>query len=323
MGSTPLLLLCAASVIGATALLALWPASKHSTSSSAVADPLGLRRKLQHVTSTLLLLFLYLRAGVTADQASACLLVCAAGLTAVHLLRPRVPTLQRAYLAMFGSLMRPHERAGAAPGALFVLLGCGLCVALFGPAALPPHCDPSPSASATPWSLASLTGQPDIPALSILCLAVGDPLASLVGLLLGRRDRHRVCGGKSAWAAAIMAAVCATAAHALMAAMDDQRDTAALPGDCAALVPSAGWSALPCAQQLRAADLQRWAWATLAAVSASLFELFAPRVRIGSFRSPPLDDNLRIPLLTGAVLFACRAAGVLATTLRVAQQCAA
>lgn len=326
-----LLIVVCAAVIGATTMLAVLPSversrapgtadeAKHAPDASSCArllsPEMGLRRKLQHVSSGLLILFLYLRGGVTPMQAAGCLLVCAAGLFCIHLVRKRVALVQRAYLALFSSLMRSHERAGAAPGAFYVLLGCGLSVLLFAPPPPPPPTaqpDCGIDASSTAWSLAAATGRVDIPALAILSLSIGDPLASFLGTWLGKRDRFRAFGGKSILAAAVSALVCTVAGFAMLYAMSAD-DACAAGSD-----PVLPWVSLPCAEQSAAVSTQRWLWAGVGAVSAALFELWSPSL-FGLL--PPVDDNLRIPLLTSVVLRACHWAGLLAIPLIVAKQC--
>ena len=351
--STLLILLCCAAVIAATTLLAVLPSSRgaHGDSSSSGNDGflslllsprVGLRRKLQHATSGLLILFLYLRSGLSSSQASFCLLSSAAGLFAIHLLRSRVPAVQRVYLTLFRPLMRPHELHGP-PGALFFLLGCGMTIELFGSDSVtarllglsPVSVGCATAEGANPWSIAVATGGlADIPALAILCLSVGDPLASLVGQMLGARDRWRLSlaagGDKSLIAAAISSAVCAFASHSLLHLMLHAATASTVAASASPLLLTAcsapelmSWSGSECAAQLAASERGVWCWSLLAGLAAAVFELWPLGLFLpGSAAAPvSVDDNLRIPVLTGLVLWTARAMGLLPPTLLVEAHC--
>jgi dolichol kinase len=295
---------------------------------------------LQHVSSGLLILFLYLRSGLSSSQASFCLLFSAAGLFAIHLLRSRVPAVQRVYLTLFRPLMRLHELHGP-PGALFFLLGCGVTIELFGSDSVtarslglsPVSVACASAEGANPWSITAATGGlADIPALAILCLSVGDPLASLVGQMLGARDRWRLSlaagGDKSLIAAAISAAVCAIASHSLLHLMLHAATASTGAAAASSFLPTAcsapglqSWSGSDCGAQLAASERGVWCWSLFAGLAASVFELWPLGFFLPGAAAAPVDDNLRIPVLTGLLLWAARAVGVLPSTLLVEAHC--
>ena len=224
---------------------------------------MNLRRKVQHVTSGLLILYIYTRV-ITPDQTAGLSLLAAACLYMLHRLRLVYPLAQRGLLAIFGSLIRPHELYQL-PGAFYLLWGCGLCILFFGRTSLHP---PAPLSSST-----SASASVDIPALCLLVLSVGDPLASFLGILIGKRDRWRIAG-KSIIASAGMIAVCTIACRQLLITLQP-----------ATAVPA-----------LTSSEL--WQWSILASVAGALFEF---QELCG------LDDNFRSPLGTGIVLHWWRA----------------
>ena len=112
--------------------------------------------------------------------------VCSAGYAAVLRLRS-IPAVNRAFLDAFGPLLRPHEVAGAWPGAFWLLLA-----ALF----LYTHVDA------------------ELASLAIVFVSVGDPIAALAGTLFGKGTRV-LPGGKSLVGTVSCFAACLAAALAL------------------------------------------------------------------------------------------------------------
>ena len=94
------------------------------------------------------------------------------------ILRQQIPALNRAMIACFHPLMREHER-NALAGTSYLLLGCFIIMVLF------------PKAIVT---------------LSLLFLAVADPMASYIGILYGR---DKLLGNKSLQGTAAAFVVCA------------------------------------------------------------------------------------------------------------------
>lgn len=237
-----LLACCFVSVVAATALVAVVPSvaaerDEEGPLALMLSKRMHIRRKLQHVSSGLLILFLYARV-VSRDHAASLLLAAAACLYAVHRLRLSYEPMQRALIRTFGTLIRPHELHHP-PGAFWLLLGCGLCVALFG----------SDRESAESLWI-------DIPGLCLVVASIGDPLASFLGVMIGGRDRWRV-RGKSIIAASISSLVCAVAARAFLLAQQ-----------CHDIKPS-------CSERAASFDGAIWSWSLLASVAGMSFEVLA------------------------------------------------
>jgi dolichol kinase len=97
-----------------------------------------------------------------------CLAAASAIFVPLDLLRPRWPGLNRVTLAIFGPFMRDREATGIS-GLTFMIGGCCILLFLFGE-------------------------HRHLVILTLLLLAVGDPVASLFGVLYGR---DRIWGQKT------------------------------------------------------------------------------------------------------------------------------
>jgi diacylglycerol kinase (CTP) len=132
------------------------------------SDRYQVRRKIQHATSGIMIVFLAVVV-VPGDMAVQCLGVSVVGCGLVLACRPFFSAVDAFYLACAGPLLRQHERkASTAPGAFWLLLAAWVLMAQF------------------PLDVASL---------SLLFVSVGDPAASLFGMLFG--DSLRLSNGKS------------------------------------------------------------------------------------------------------------------------------
>jgi diacylglycerol kinase (CTP) len=134
-----------------------------------------LLRKLQHVTSGLVILALSTHDPLMRDwrYAVGTLVFSSAGMWATYALRRAAPRFDQWFRATFAPIMRPRELTRM-PGAFFFLLGCAAALTLF----------PKPRAH-----------------LAILFLSFGDPAASFVGVTYarwaagGRRSSPKGAGG--------------------------------------------------------------------------------------------------------------------------------
>lgn len=120
----------------------------------ALAD-IHLERKLTHVFGILIMVLIH-----HFFSLRVCWLIMAFGgvpLVLLDILRHRIPALQKFSLKVFGGIMRRREVRGIT-GTTYLLLGVALILAVF------PH---------------------NVIALSLLFLALGDPIASFVGVKYG------------------------------------------------------------------------------------------------------------------------------------------
>ncbi|CAM9982262.1 unnamed protein product [Scytosiphon promiscuus] len=146
-----------------------WGSSGRSSLPTRTAQSVHWRRRLQHATCGLAILWGYLWIITDAWAVVALLSISSAAFLALHHLRRCVKSVDDLYLRSMGPLLRPHEIRGGLPGAFWFLLGTAGAVALF------PR---------------------DVALQSILHLSLGDPVASVVGIRSG--DRYRVLpAGKS------------------------------------------------------------------------------------------------------------------------------
>lgn len=132
-----------------------------------VRNDLHLARKVWHMAMGLLIAFLYL-SGVSATSGVAILGVLLSLSLAIEVLRLRIPSFNEKVIRFWCPVMRACE-AGRVSGIPYYLLSALLAIAIF----------PKPVA-----------------VLGILYLGIGDPIASLVGILYGDRS-IRFPNGKS------------------------------------------------------------------------------------------------------------------------------
>jgi diacylglycerol kinase (CTP) len=126
---------------------------------------------------------------VPGDMAVQCLGVSVVGCGLVLVCRPWLPSVNTFYLACAGPLLRDHERkSGTAPGAFWLLLAA--------------------------WVLMAQCPL-DVSSLSLLFVSVGDPAASLFGMLCG--DVFRLSNGKTPFGTLAFVVTCLTSTAALHA----------------------------------------------------------------------------------------------------------
>jgi diacylglycerol kinase (CTP) len=119
-----------------------------------------LARKLQHVLSGVSILFLLQHHIPDSSHAVFLLLFSSAFIPLFYRLRTLSASFDSLFLSVFRPIMRKTE-THSLPGAFFFLVGC---------------------------ALALLTCPRGVAEVSIVCLSVGDPAASLAGLALGARS---------------------------------------------------------------------------------------------------------------------------------------
>ena len=123
-------------------------------------DKLHVRRKIQHLSSGLLIAYLG-EFVLPAHFAVLCIAVSLAIYSLILYLR-FIPAVDRRFVSAFGPLMRDHELKGAWPGAFFFLLSTLFCCV---------HVHMT------------------LACLAIAYVSVGDPMAALCGQLWGRSTR--------------------------------------------------------------------------------------------------------------------------------------
>jgi len=168
-----------------------------------------------------------------------------------HKLRQHHPSVQQMYLDSFGPLLRPHEKkADHPPGALYFLIGTTLASGCF---------------------------EEDIGRMAVLCLSLADPMAAVVGTLVGGPKiipssfgkRIKKDAGASAGASDIFKKTWAGTMTCFAVAF------------CISHVMKGVCSSLGCC--------------IVAGISCALAEFI-------SDLSPILDDNLIIPVVTGGAV---------------------
>ena len=131
-------------------------------------NDLHLARKIWHVSMGMLIVFIYVFSGMSAGTA-VLILGSALGLDLiVETARLRIPSFNEQVLRFWGPFMRSSEVSHMS-GVPYYLLASMLALAIF----------PKP-----------------VGVLSVLFLAIGDPVASLIGILYGQNS-PRVAQGKS------------------------------------------------------------------------------------------------------------------------------
>jgi dolichol kinase len=255
---------------------------------------MNLRRKIQHIASGLLLVYLHAALAREGRWSSGVSLLAASGTVFVlHHLRVRVPAMQRTVMQVFGPILRAYE-VNSLPSAFWLLFGCGVTALLFG--------SEPPAAGVCAHS-----APVDIPALCLLVLTLGDPFASIFGIIIGRRDTMRVYGKSiiaSLMAALLAAAACFAYLHGTVTPF---KSTSSACGASSAAIDSAA-----CGLGLSSYRTSLVAWSALASVIGLAFE-FAPM---------SIDDNFRVPIGTGFVLFAARYAGLMQDPTLLNANCA-
>jgi diacylglycerol kinase (CTP) len=141
---------------------------------------LHLHRKLWHVGSGLGLYWAIFHSGLSRPGAVLLVTLLLAGDLAIEIARLRWPSLNRLVLAAFGALMRPREVKGLS-GTPFYLAGTLSAMLVF----------PEP-----------------VTRLALLFLALGDPAASVAGVL-SRQRGPRLARGKTLIGTAASMIVCA------------------------------------------------------------------------------------------------------------------
>ena len=144
-------------------------------------EGLELRRKVQHALSGIMMVAVFKGGFVTQTEAFCTLAAAGAFGYGLHALRVASVDFNRLLMQMFGGVLRPHEKVDCLPGAFYNVVGCAVSL---------------------------LIGTQDVACMCCLMLALGDPAASLVGRLVGRRSRCRFPGGKSLEGSLAMFGVC-------------------------------------------------------------------------------------------------------------------
>jgi dolichol kinase len=258
------------------------------------SERLHLRRKLQHASSALLILFLYVRV-TTRMQAWMLLLGSAAIVWTAHRIRLAVPAVQRFVLQSFGTLLRPHE-VQHLPGAFWLLLGSGLSILLFAP---------MDQSRGTQCAFAG-SELVDAPALALVFCALGDPLAGAIGLWLSeqRRKQVTIVGQKSRTASIIAAVICLPLAVLLVHVQRTQTMQNMQADMCSPVALLSSEQA--CSEQRWVFHVHSWLWAAIAVGVGAACEFGTPLLDFDR-----LDDNLRVPLGTALVLWLIKQTGAL------------
>jgi dolichol kinase len=125
---------------------------------------LHLERRFQHLISGLLIAFIFFN---NSNYFYFFILIAITAFTTVQILRLYLPPVNRVFVAVFVNVLRGTEKRGRVPGALYFLIGN---------------------------LLTSLLYSRNMCTLTILAVAVGDPVAGVFGVLIPSR---RLIGGKS------------------------------------------------------------------------------------------------------------------------------
>jgi dolichol kinase len=264
---------------------------------------------------------LYASGALTPHQTAGCLFISAACMYLMHLARLRSARLQSMLLVHFGALIRPHELRRP-PGALWLLLGMGLVITLWGRDDTNSRIDGCSS-----------TAIVDVAALSMVSASIGDPLASVVGQRLGGRARWRVGRErKSVEAAAVAALGSAIVCYVVLVLQHSAFGSLSASSACVtAPLAASTWNGAACDVQLAMVDAHLLVWSLLAGVLGAGVELVecswpqclltvassvaatvapgAARVEQGDEeekdeegRARSIDDNLRVPVVTALLL---------------------
>lgn len=125
-------------------------------------------RRLQHLVSGLIVLYVFDSEMLTPEQSVGTLLVSCIAFYGLHLLRLRSPGLNRFLVDQLANSLRPEEAwGGRVPASFYFLLGCAFSMAIF------------------PRGIASL---------AVLHLSVGDPAAGIFGVHFGSRRWGQMLG---------------------------------------------------------------------------------------------------------------------------------